>query len=68
LTIAVIDYYCRVGSALLTLSITVERYVAITRPFFAQKQQVKRFLVQFSVLFSVCYNIPRSEEFLPSVI
>jgi hypothetical protein len=49
----------RVGSALLTLSITVERYVAITRPFFAQKQQVKRFLVHFSVLFSICYNIPR---------
>ncbi|XP_023324911.1 G-protein coupled receptor daf-37 [Eurytemora carolleeae] len=49
----------RIGSALLTLSISVERYVAITKPFFAKKKMVKSCLIKFSIIFSICYNIPR---------
>ena len=52
----------RIGSALLTLSISVERYVAITKPFFAKKKMVKSCLIKFSIIFSICYNIPRWQE------
>ena len=39
------DYLLSVGSALLTLSITIERFVAITNPFFFNMKHVKRFVI-----------------------
>ena len=38
------DYLLSVGSALLTLSITIERFVAITNPFCFNMKHVKRFV------------------------
>ena len=51
----------RVGSVLLTLSVTVERFFAIVHPLKRIKRT--RFLIYSSVMASVAYNIPRFFEF-----
>ena len=51
--------YFRVGSALLTLSVTVERFMAISRPFYKEKKGMKMALIATPTLFSILYNLPR---------
>ena len=51
----------RVGSVLLTLSVTVERFFAIVYPL--KRIRRTRFLIYSSVIGSIAYNIPRFFEF-----
>ncbi|XP_023332149.1 FMRFamide receptor [Eurytemora carolleeae] len=48
----------RVGSVFLTLSITIERFVAVTRPLYTEKERLKNILMVGSATFSILYNIP----------
>lgn len=48
----------RVGSAYLTLSVTLERYLAVSRPLESNNKRV-RGLILLSSLGSLGYNIPR---------
>ncbi len=47
----------RVGSVLMTLSVTVERFFAISYPL--EKKNLKNGLIVFSVAGAVLYNLPR---------
>ena len=49
----------RVGSAFFTLAVTVERYVAISRPLFVEKKLLKQVLIVTAASVSFIYNIPR---------
>ena len=49
----------RVGSAFYTLAVTVERYVAISRPLFVEKKRLKRVLILTASSISFAYNLPR---------
>merc|ERR1712223_907851 len=51
----------RVGSVLLTLSVTVERFFAIVYPL--KRIRRTRFLIYSSVIGAIAYNIPRFFEF-----
>ena len=48
------------GSILLTLSVTIERYYSVCHPL--SQFNVKRYLLPFSLAFSVVYNIPKFFE------
>ena len=50
----------RVGSVLMTLSVTIERFLAITNPL--QKKNLKNVLMVSSVVASLLYNVPRFFE------
>ena len=51
----------RVGSVLLTLSVTVERFFAIVYPL--KRIRRTRFLIYSSVIGAIAYNVPRFFEF-----
>ena len=50
----------RVGSVFITLSVTIERFFAITYPL--KKLDLKRWLIFSSVSGAVLYNLPRFFE------
>ena len=50
----------RVGSVFITLSVTIERFFAITYPL--KKLNLKRWLILSSVSGAVLYNLPRFFE------
>ncbi len=50
----------RVGSVLMTLSVTVERFFAVAYPL--EEKNLKMALIVFSVSGSVLYNLPRFFE------
>ena len=54
----------RVGSAFLTLSVTIERYMAISQPLYLDRSHLKFILITVSTLLAILYNIPRLERFL----
>ena len=51
----------RVGSVLLTLSVTVERFFAIVYPL--KRLRRTRFLIYTSTVGTIAYNVPRFFEF-----
>ena len=51
----------RVGSVLLTLSVTVERFFAIVYPL--KRLRRTRFLIVTSTVGTIAYNVPRFFEF-----
>ena len=55
------DISSRVGSAFLTLSVTIERYMAISHPLNLDRHHLKSILVYVSTLLAIVYNIPRLE-------
>ena len=56
----------RVGSVLLTLSVTVERFFAIVYPL--KRIRRTRFLIYSSVIWAIAYNVPRFFEFQTNYI
>ena len=56
----------RVGSVLLTLSVTVERFFAIVYPL--KRIRRTRFLIYSSVIGAIAYNVPRFFEFQTNYI
>ena len=53
----------RVGSAFLTLSVTIERYMAIAQPLYLDRSNLKFILITVSTLIAILYNIPRLERY-----
>ena len=53
----------RVGSAFFTLSVTIERYMAISKPLYLNKKRLNFILITASVGISLVYNFPRFFEF-----
>ena len=49
----------RVGSTFFTLAVTIERYVAVSRPLFVEKNRLKRVLILTASSISFAYNLPR---------
>ena len=56
----------RVGSVLLTLSVTVERFFAIVYPL--KRLRRTRFLIYTSTVGTIAYNVPRFFEFKTNYI
>ena len=50
----------RVGSVILTLCVTLERYVSVCQPF--SKLKFKKFLMPASLAFAIAYNLPKFFE------
>ena len=63
ITVTVQFLFPRVGSTFLTISVTVERYMAISRPL-ADRKNLPNHLITISALLSFFYNIPRSVSIL----
>ena len=51
-------HVARTGSVYVTMSITLERYFAIVHPL-KDFMILKKFLLPFTVVFSVIYNLPK---------
>ena len=45
---------------ILTLCVTLERYVSVCKPFYRIK--LKKFLMPSSIMFAIVYNIPKFFE------
>ena len=57
------ETHFRVGSAFFTLSVTIERYMAISKPLYPNKTRLNFILITASVGTSLVYNFPRFFEF-----
>ena len=57
------ETHFRVGSAFFTLSVTIERYMAISKPLYLNKNRLNFILITASVGTSLVYNFPRFFEF-----
>jgi hypothetical protein len=56
-------HIARVGSVLATLTVTIERFIAVAYPLKRMTKNTSISLMKFSILIAIVYNVPRFFEF-----
>ena len=56
-------HIARVGSVLATLTVTIERFIAVVYPLKRMTKNSSISLMKFSIFIAIVYNVPRFFEF-----